>query len=102
MGDVAKQVAGVFGIGPKGNGARIKNLQKGALDNKAQADAALAPPALPAAPDTASAYSDAGAAITAAANRYRKQRGGGFGSTILSGPNGGAPAQTARKGLLGL
>ena len=72
------------------------------MAGNAAADA-FNPPALPKPPSALEGQITAGQAMTAAANRVRKQKGGGYGSTFSNGAAGDpSQAPTIRKTLLGL
>ncbi len=104
MGATAAIAAGGFLI-KKANdynkGQRKKEMAYSESLSKATQQA-LTPPALPMLPSTSDAATEAAKAMTAAANRVRRQKSGGYGSTILTSPTGAAGAPVARKSLLGL
>lgn len=64
--------------------------------------ALMTPPEVPKPPSALDESIQSGAAMNAAAQRVRRQRGGGYSSTLLTGPNGPGQAPTMKKTLLGL
>ncbi len=102
MGAIAT-VAAVGYLGSKLGNKQKKQDVAGLTEASALTTAAMNPPPLPKPPSALDDQLAAGKAMTAAANRVRKQKGGGYGSTFLTGGNGDpTQAPTIRKSLLGV
>lgn len=85
------------------NNRQSKKAQDGTIAAMTAQQDLANPPPLPPPPSALTANADAGKAMTQAAQRYRKQKGGGYGSTLLTGGAGDpSSAPTTRKTALGL
>lgn len=102
MGATAAIMAGATYFAAKSGKKQMKQNITSAVANATEAKAALTPPTFTPPPSALQSNIDASKAMTEAAQRYRRQKGGGFSSTILTSPLNQTPAPTTRKTLLGL